>query len=436
MRAIDIIRRKRDGHTLTRAEIAAFVRGATDGSWADYQLAAMLMAICCRGMDVGERAALTAEMVNSGQRLDLSDIPGPKVDKHSTGGVGDKTSLILAPLAAVCGVRVPMASGRGLGHSGGTLDKLESIPGFRVNLSVEEIKYALRTVGAALISQTREVAPADRVLYALRDVTGTVESIPLITASILSKKIAEGISGLVMDVKTGKGAFMASRDEARELARALVEVGNANGVHTEAVITDMNVPLGRAVGNAAEVIESIAVLRGERPGSLEDLSVHLAARMVRLAGLASTLEEAEKKVRAALTSGRGLEKFREIIANQGGDPAVIDNPARLPRATHRHIVRASRRGHVRGIHAGHVGRGSMLLGAGRNRADEAIDPAVAVLLHVALGQPVSPGDALGELHYNDPSRLAAALELIEAAFEIHEEPPGTVPASLILETLG
>src|SRR5689334_21234838 len=306
MRAVDIIRKKRDGLSLARAEVEAFVRAATYGTWPDYQLSALLMAIVLRGMTGEETAWLTAAMANSGAILDLSDIPGPKVDKHSTGGVGDKTSLILAPLAAACGVIVPMMSGRGLGHTGGTLDKLEAIPGFRVNLTVAEFPHVLKAVGAAMIGQTAEVAPADRKLYALRDVTATVESIPLITASILSKKVAEGIQALVMDVKCGRGAFMKRRDDARRLAVSLVANGRANGLRTEALLTAMDAPLGRAVGNALEVQECIDTLKGHGPPDLEALSVELAARMVRLGGQAADGRAAEAKVRDALTSGRGL----------------------------------------------------------------------------------------------------------------------------------
>ncbi len=325
-------------------------------------------------------------MVHSGVKLDLSDLPGPKVDKHSTGGVGDKTSLILAPLAAACGVVVPMMSGRGLGHSGGTLDKLESIPGFRVGLALDEFRTALRQVGCAMIGQTREIAPADRLLYALRDVTATVESRALITASILSKKVAEGIDALVLDVKCGQGAFMKSRADAEALARMLVATGADNGVRTEAVLTAMDVPLGRAVGNALEVAECIRTLRGEGPEDVEQLSVLLAARMVLLGGLAPALTSAEQAVRAAPRSGRGLDKLRAIVAQQGGDPRVIDEPSRLPAAPHRLILRAERPGFVVNIHAELVGRAAMMLGAGRDRVEDAIDPAVGVIVLAQRGR--------------------------------------------------
>ncbi|MGH9310451.1 MAG: thymidine phosphorylase, partial [Vicinamibacterales bacterium] len=359
MRTADVIRHKRDGAPLDRDQIQHFVEGVADGSMPDYQAAALLMAIFLRGMTAGETAQLTAAMVDSGVRVTFADLPSVPVDKHSTGGVGDKTSLILAPLAVACGAVVPMMSGRGLGHTGGTLDKLESIPGFRTALSLEELKRAVATVGAALVGQTSEIAPADRRLYALRDVTGTVESIPLISASIMSKKIAEGIGGLVLDVKTGVGAFMKTREDSRRLAESLVALGNASGVETEALITRMEAPLGRAVGNANEVVESIETLKGRGPADLEELSVILAARMLVLARVAPDRPEAEARVRKALASGAGLEAFRRIVEHQGGDPRVIDDYARLPSAPDEHRVVASRAGIVTGIHAEHVGRAAV-----------------------------------------------------------------------------
>ena len=331
MRAVDVIARKRDGAALSRDEIQAFVRAVTDGAWPEYQISALLMAIVLRGMTAEETADLTEAMVHSGVKVDLSHLPGLKIDKHSTGGVGDKTSLILAPLAAACGVVVPMMSGRALGHTGGTLDKLESIPGFRTGLLLGEFQRMLAEVGCSMIGQTAEIAPADKTLYALRDVTSTVESIPLITASIMSKKIAEGIDALVLDVKAGRGAFMKTPETARALAESLVAVGNRAGVRTEALLTTMDAPLGRDVGNALEVIESIETLKGRGPRDLEDLSVRLAARMVVLAGKADSVR-AEAMVRDAIGSGAGLEIFRKIIAWQGGDPRVIDDYGRLPTA--------------------------------------------------------------------------------------------------------
>ena len=325
MRAVDLIRHKRDGGTLERADIDAFVAAVTDESLPDYQTAALLMAICIRGMTPGETAALTDAMVRSGVRVSYPAVPGVPVDKHSTGGVGDKTSLILAPLAAACGAVVPMMSGRGLGHTGGTLDKLEAIPGFRTALSLGELQRAVGTVGCAMIGQTAEIAPADRRLYALRDVTGTVESIPLISASIMSKKIAEGIGGLVLDVKTGDGAFMKTEERSRALADSLVAIGEASGVRTEALITRMDAPLGREIGNSNEVIESIETLKGRGPRDLETLSVLLAARMLVVAGVERDDQSAEARARDAIRSGAGVEKFREVIAHQGGDPRVVDD---------------------------------------------------------------------------------------------------------------
>src|SRR5881392_1255542 len=344
MRAVDVIMKKRDGATLARDEIRFFVNGVTTGTFPDYQASALLMAILLRGMTAEETAWLTDAMVHSGVRVDLEAVPGVKVDKHSTGGVGDKTSLILAPLAAACGVPVPMMSGRGLGHTGGTLDKLESIPGFRVNLSLDEMKRAMARVGCAMIGQTAQIAPADKKLYALRDVTGTVESIPLISASIMSKKIAEGIDALVLDVKTGSGAFMKTEADSRRLAESLVTIGKASGVKTEAIITAMDAPLGCAVGNAMEVIECLEVLKGRGPNDLVDVSVELTARMLVLGTVARDRDEAEQKARGAIRSGAGLERFRQIIEAQGGDPKVVDDYTRLPHVADRHVVAADRAG--------------------------------------------------------------------------------------------
>jgi pyrimidine-nucleoside phosphorylase len=421
MRAVDVIRKKRDGHALNREEVRAFVRAAADGSWPEYQLAALLMAIWLRGMTTEETAWLTRAMADSGTCLDLSDMPGPVIDKHSTGGVGDKTSLILAPLAAACGVYVPMMSGRGLGHTGGTLDKLESIPGFRVGLSLDEFRRVLRKSGMAMIGQTADVAPADKKLYALRDVTGTVESIPLITASILSKKVAEGAKGLVMDVKVGRGAFMKDDPSARKLARSIVDNGNANGLKTEALLTEMNAPLGRAIGNSLEVIECIETLKGRGPKDVEDLSVELAARMVRLAGLAANNEVARTKVRAALSSGAGLEKLRQVIELQGGDPKVLDDVKRLPTAPNQIDVTSDRAGFLTDVDAEQVGIASMILGAGRERAEDHVDHAVGIVLHKRLGDKVSANEPLATLHVRenaDDAKLGRALVLLRKACTI------------------
>jgi pyrimidine-nucleoside phosphorylase len=432
VRAVDIIMRKRDGGALTRDEIRFVVAGVTAGTLPDYQASALLMAILLRGMTAEETAWLTDAMVHSGVRVDLQDISGVKVDKHSTGGVGDKTSLILAPIAAACGVPVPMMSGRGLGHTGGTLDKLEAIPGFRVNLSLDEMKAALRRTGCAMIGQTAQIAPADKKLYALRDVTGTVESIPLISASIMSKKIAEGIDALVLDVKTGSGAFMKTEADSRRLAESLVSIGNASGVRTEAVITAMHAPLGRAVGNALEVVECLDALKGRGPADLMEVSVDLAARMLLLGGVAADRAEAERRVHAAIESGAGLERFRQIIETQGGDPRAVDDYDRLPHMAgdHRRMLTAARAGFVTAIDAELVGRASVVLGAGRDRVEDPVDFAVGIVVTAAPGDEVRAGDPLLELHYRDSAKLDAALELARRAVVIGESRP--VPRPLIV----
>ncbi len=344
MRAVDIIRAKRDGEALSREAIESFVRGVTDGSWEDYQASALLMAIVLKGMNAAETGWLTNAMAGSGDRVVLDHIPGVKVGKHSTGGVGDKVSIVLAPLAASCGVVVPKMSGRGLGHTGGTLDKLESIPGFRIALSLDEYKKILGEVGCCLISQTENIAPADKKLYALRDVTATIESLPLIAASVMSKKLAEGSTALVLDVKCGRGAFMQRPTEALALARSLVSIGTAAGIRTEAFITRMDTPLGRAVGNSVEIAECIDVLSGKGPADLSALIVRLASRMVLIGGQASSEADAEAKVRASLASGAAREKLRQMIKWQGGDAAVVDDVRILPSARHSHQVTASTSG--------------------------------------------------------------------------------------------
>jgi pyrimidine-nucleoside phosphorylase len=430
MRTVDVIRRKRDGGQLDRDQIDAFVARVTDGSMPDYQAAALLMAIVLRGMTAEETAQLTDAMVRSGVRVRYGDLPSIPVDKHSTGGVGDKTSLILAPLAVACGAVVPMMSGRGLGHTGGTLDKLEAIPGFRTALSIEELKHAIAVVGAALVGQTAEIAPADRRLYALRDVTGTVESIPLISASIMSKKIAEGIGGLVLDVKTGGGAFMKTAEDSRRLAESLVAIGNASGVRTEALITRMDDPLGRAVGNANEVIESIETLKGRGPADLEGLSVLLAARMLVLAGLAADTVDAETRIRRALDSGDGVEAFRRIIAHQGGNPAVIDDYSLLPLAPDEHAVTAGRAGVVTGLAAESVGRAAVALGAGRATLDDAIDHGVGITVAAPPGTEVRAGDAVFIVRHRGGRGLAEAAPLLEDAIAIDDGRPSEQPVLL------
>lgn len=431
MRAVDIIRAKRDGDALSREAIVAFVTGVTDGSWPDYQASALLMAIVLKGMNPVETAWLTDAMARSGDRVDLKHIPGIKVGKHSTGGVGDKVSIVLAPLAAACGVTVPKMSGRGLGHTGGTLDKLESIPGFRVALSIDEYKAQLADLGCCLISQTANIAPADKALYALRDVTGTIESLPLIASSIMSKKLAEGSEALVLDVKCGRGAFMKRPADARALARAMVSIGTAAGVRTECFITQMDVPLGHAVGNAVEIAECIGVLRGQGPADLTELVVRLGTRMVRLARKAGTDEEATARVRQALASGAALAKFRAMVERQGGDPAVADDPAgRLPSATLTHVVTAPRSGFVTALDALLVGRAAVALGAGRDKKDDRVDLSAGIILLKKPLDPVTAGEAVMELRYNEASRLAGAVALVTQAIVIGEQPPAEQPLVL------
>jgi pyrimidine-nucleoside phosphorylase len=434
MRAVDIILKKRDGAALSRPEIDFFVAGATQGTWADYQVSALLMAIVWRGMTKEETSWLTESMVASGVRLNLSEIPGPKVDKHSTGGVGDKTSLVLAPLAAACGARVPMMSGRGLGHTGGTLDKLEAIPGFDVRLSQDQIRRQLKDIGCALFGQTAEIAPADRKLYALRDVTGTVESIPLISGSIMSKKIAEGIDALVLDVKTGSGAFMKSEADSLRLAQSLVDIGNHAGVRTEALVTTMDAPLGRTVGNAIEVVESIETLKGRGPADLEELSVLLAARMLVTSGVAADEGEALGKVRSVLDSGAALDVFRRTVERQGGDARIIDHYDRLPTATSRDHVRAARAGYLQKLDAERIGRASLALGAGRDKVDGVIDPAAGIRVLAMPGEWVDKGQTIVELLHNRGSDIEVARELAERAIEIGDGAPTIRP--IVLERIG
>ena len=427
MRAVDVILKKRGGGVLSREEIRYFVDGATAGTVPDYQTAALLMAVVLRGMTAQETAWLTEAMVASGVRLDLRDVDGVKVDKHSTGGVGDKTSLILAPIAAACGVPVPMMSGRGLGHTGGTLDKLESIPGFRVDLSLAEMKRALARTRCVMIGQTAEIAPADKRLYALRDVTGTVESIPLISASIMSKKIAEGIDALVLDVKTGSGAFMKTEDDSRRLAESLVAIGNGSGVKTEAVISAMDAPLGRAVGNALEVIECLEVLKGGGPTDLVDMSIELAARMLVLGKVADDLADADRRARETIRTGAALERFRQIIEAQSGDPHVVDDYSRLPHVPNRHVVEAERPGYVARLDAELIGRASVALGAGRDRVEDPVDPAVGISIRATVRDAVRTGDPLLELHYRDRARLQTALGLATQAIAIGDDQPPRAP---------
>jgi pyrimidine-nucleoside phosphorylase len=435
LRAVDIIQRKRDGRELTPEEIEFFVDAYTRGEIPDYQASALAMAVFFKGMTPEETLALTESMMRSGEVLDLSDLPGPKVDKHSTGGVGDKTSMILAPLAAACGVYVPMISGRGLGHTGGTLDKLESIPGFRVGLSLQEFRRVLEKVGLCLIGQTPEIAPADRRLYALRDVTGTVESQPLIAASIMSKKMAEGIDALILDVKTGDGAFMQEREDALELARAMVRIGHGMGRKVAALVTDMNQPLGRSVGNALEIAECVETLKGRGPKDLESLSVELAARMLLLGGVEEHLEKARAQVRSALQKGNGLRRFQEVIELQGGDPRICEDPSRLPRARRTIAVRADQDGRIFRIACRQIGLAAMLLGAGRETVDSRVDPAVGIVLHKKVGDPVVEDEPLATLHINDERHLKPALELVGTGIQVAASaPPATALIRDVLDS--
>jgi pyrimidine-nucleoside phosphorylase/thymidine phosphorylase len=430
MEAPLIIRKKRDGLALSREEIFGFVERYMRGEIPDYQLAALLMAIYLRGLDGRETADLTEAMIRSGQILDLSEFPQPKVDKHSTGGVGDKTSLIVAPVAAAAGLMVPMISGRGLGHTGGTLDKLESIPGFNTSLTLEEFRRVLGACGMGLIGQTDDLAPADRRLYALRDVTATVESIPLISASILSKKLAEGIDGLVLDVKTGSGAFMKTLEDSRALAERMVAIGTACGKKVKAVITDMSQPLGCAVGNALEVIECIEALKGRGPRDLMDVSRELTARMLLVGGVEASLESARARFDSILASGAALEKFAQAIAEQGADPRVVEDYSLFAAAQFEDSVVAPEEGYVAALDAQTMGRASMVLGAGRERLDSVIDPAVGLVFEKKVGDAVAAGERICAIYSNDRSRVGRVREMIRGAIRISPEPVITQPLVL------
>jgi pyrimidine-nucleoside phosphorylase len=423
IRAIDVIRKKRDGGELTRGEIEALVGGYTIGEIPDYQASAWLMATLLKGMTRAETAALTDTMLRSGEVLDFSDLPSRKVDKHSTGGVGDKTSLVLAPLAAAGGLTVPMISGRGLGHTGGTLDKLEAIPGFNVNLPVARFRKILETCGCAMIGQTAEIAPADRKLYALRDVTGTVESPFLICASIMSKKLAEGIDALVLDVKTGSGAFMKNEKDAAYLAELMVETGERMGKKMAALITDMDQPLGRYVGNALEVVEVLEVLRGGGPEDLRELCLELAAWMFLLGQRVSTIEEGKQLSAKLIRSGDALTRFHTMVELQGGDARVIDDPKRLPRAKHSLDVLSAKTGYVTAIQCERAGTACVILGGGRERKEDSVDPAVGFVLHKKVADPVSAGETLCTVHYNSEALGARAKTLLLESFEIGDVPP-------------
>jgi pyrimidine-nucleoside phosphorylase len=418
MTAREIIQKKRDRGVLSPEEIATFIRGYMSAEITDYQVAAWLMAVYLNGMTVDETVALTREMRDSGQHLKLGSIPSRKIDKHSTGGVGDKTSIIIAPIVAACGVTVPMITGRALGHTGGTLDKLESIPGFDPRPSPEAVRRILKSVGAVIMGQTDDLAPVDRRMYALRDVTATVESVPLITASILSKKLAEGIDGIVLDVKTGSGSFMPTLEKARTLARSIIAVGGRLKTKVVAVITDMEQPLGRTIGNALEIRECIDFLHGNAAEDLETISIGLAAHMIRLGGAAKTQDRASKMAYEAVSKGHALKRFREIVRLQGGDDRVIDDSSLLPQAANIQEFRSRSHGFVTRCDAKLLGLASNALGAGRNRMEDTIDPAVGLYLAKKTGDRVKRGDVLCKIHWNDKRRLHNALPLIEQAFEV------------------
>lgn len=422
-RAIDLIRKKRDGGELSAAEIQLFVQAYTQGEIPDYQVSAWLMAVVLRGMTRAETAALTDAMLHSGEVLNLSSLPARKVDKHSTGGVGDKTSLVLAPIAAAAGLAVPMISGRGLGHTGGTLDKLESIPGFNVNLSVADFRRVLERSGCAMIGQTPQIAPADRKLYALRDVTGTVESPYLICASIMSKKLAEGIDALVLDVKTGSGAFMKTEKDAAFLAELMVETGSRMGKQVVALITDMDQPLGNMIGNALEVVEVLEVLRGRGPEDLKEICLHLAGWMLYLGRVSKSVAEGKQQSTELILSRKALDRFREMVELQGGDTKVIDDPKRLPQARHARQVASSRAGFVSHMNCEQIGTACVILGGGRERKEDSVDPAVGIVLHKKVGDKVSAGEPLATVYYNADGRLERAQRLILESYEFAEAAP-------------
>ncbi len=427
VRPYDLIRKKRDGGELAADEIAFLVDGYVRGEVPDYQVSAWLMAVYFRGMTDRETAELTLAMARSGRMLDLRSIPGVKVDKHSSGGVGDKTSLVLVPLVASCGVPVPKMSGRGLGHTGGTVDKLEAIPGLRTEVAVEAFVEQVRQVGCAIVGQSPELVPADKKLYALRDVTATVDSVPLIASSIMSKKIAGGADAIVLDVKTGSGAFLKDVREARVLAQAMVAIGRALGRATVALITDMDQPLGHAVGNALEVQEAVATLRGEGPGDLTELCLALGAEMLRLGGRVGDQEEGRALLRGQLRTGEGFRKFVEMVRAQGGDVASVEEPSRLPAAPVTVEVRADQAGYVQAMDAETVGRVAMALGAGRARKEDPVDPAVGVTVLAKKGSRVSPGDVLALVHARSRQAAEAVVPVLLQAYRVGPTPPQARP---------
>ncbi len=428
---VELIIKKRDGGELAAGEIRALVNGFVAGEVADYQMSAWLMAAFLRGLGDAETVALTDAMLHSGDVLALRSVKAPRVDKHSTGGVGDKVSICLAPLVAACGVAVPMISGRGLGHTGGTLDKLEAIPGYKVGLDSKRFEQVVRQVGTSMIGQTDRLAPADRRIYALRDVTGTVECIPLIVASILSKKLAEGIEGLVLDVKVGRGAFMKDLDSARELARTLVRVGRGAGKKVVALLTDMSAPLGLTIGNALETREAIEVLRGRGPTDTRELTLRLGTEMLLLGGVAKKAPEARKQLERAISNGAGLDRLIRMVTAQGGDARAVEDPRRLPTAPQRVAVEAPRAGYVTAADPLELGLCSVALGAGRTRADQAVDPAVGIELGAKPGDRVEKGQPLCWLHVRSRRGFAPIAERAGRAFSIGRTRPADAP--LVIE---
>ena len=423
MRMYDLIHKKRDGELLSKEEIEFVVKGFTDGSIPDYQMAALAMAIFLRGMTPEETANMTMAMAMSGDMVDLSGISGVKVDKHSTGGVGDTTTLVLAPLVASVGARVAKMSGRGLGHTGGTIDKLEAIPGFTIELSTEQFAKNVNDIGCATMGQSGSIAPADKKLYALRDVTATVDCIPLIASSIMSKKIASGANAIVLDVKTGEGAFMKTLEGSFALADAMVKIGNAVGHETIGVLSDMDQPLGFAVGNALEVQEAIDTLRGVGPEDLTELCIVLGSYMVVAAGVAANAADARKMLTESLESGKALETFRRYLEAQGGDVNVVDDPSLLPQAGKKIEVTLEQSGYVSRIHAEEVGTCAMLLGAGRETKESVIDLAVGIVLHKKVGDEVKPNEPVATLHVNDESKLAEVQSRLRAAYVLSDSKP-------------
>jgi pyrimidine-nucleoside phosphorylase len=420
--AVELIERKRDGGTLTGNEIRWLIEAYTQGTVTDYQMSAMLMAVFIRGLNPEELMVWTEAMLTSGEVLELSGIPGRKIDKHSTGGVGDKISIPLAPMVGACGVKIPMMSGRGLRHTGGTLDKLETIPGFTTSFSADEFEKLLAEHGVVLGGQSEHLVPADLMLYALRDATGTVPALPLIASSIMSKKLAEDLDGLVLDVKFGSGAFMTDIDDARKLAETMVEIGSLRGTAVVALLTDMSQPLGREVGNASEIRESVETLRGAGPADITELTYALGVEMLMMGDAASSAEEARAMLVESVSSGRALDKFAEIITAQGGDASVLDDLDKLPIADNEDLITAHSTGWVQRCDALSVGVGAMRLGAGRERKEDDIDPGVGITIEARIGDRVEEGDVLGRVRWNDPHARGIAVPLIISAWELSDSP--------------